>query len=176
MKHEPYSSRRHALLETIGDGAAVIPTAPERIRNRDSSYPYRFDSYFWYLTGFPEPEAALVMIGGDSPRSILFCREKDAEREAWQGFRYGPDAAREAFGFDEAYAFGELERRLPDLIADHPALWHALGYDAGFDAIIAAALNAVRAQTRAGRHAPDQIRDPRAPLDRMRLVKDAHEL
>jgi Xaa-Pro aminopeptidase len=176
VKTEPYSSRRHVLLETIGDGVALIPTAPERIRNRDSSYPYRFDSYFWYLTGFPEPEAALVLTGGDKPRLILFCREKDAEREVWQGFHHGPDAAREAFGFDEAYAFGELERMLPELIAGRPALWHALGYDAGFDAIVTAALNAARAGSRAGKRAPDEIRDPRAPLDRMRLVKDAHEL
>jgi Xaa-Pro aminopeptidase len=176
MNSEPYSSRRRALLETIGDGVALIPTAPERMRNRDSSYPYRFDSYFWYLTGFPEPDAALVLVGGDDPRSILFCREKDAEREVWQGFHYGPNAARKTFGFDEAHAFGELGKRLPDLIAGRPALWHALGYDAGFDAIVAAARNAVRAGSRAGKRAPDVIRDPRAPLDRMRLVKDAHEL
>jgi Xaa-Pro aminopeptidase len=176
MKPEPYSSRRRALLETIGDGVALIPTAPERIRNRDSSYPYRFDSYFWYLTGFPEPEAALVLVGGDKPRSILFCRRKDAEREIWQGFHHGPDAAREAFGLDEAYAFGELEKRLSELIAGRPVLWHALGYDAGFDAIVTAALNAARTGSRAGKRAPDEIRDPRAPLDRMRRVKDAHEL
>jgi Xaa-Pro aminopeptidase len=176
MNHEPYASRRRTLLETIGDGVVLIPTAAERIRNRDSHYPYRFDSYFWYLTGFPEPEAALVMIGGDSPRSILFCREKNAEREVWEGFHHGPDAAREAFGFDEAYAFGELERRLPELIAGRPALWHALGYDAEWDTRVIAALNAVRAQTRVGTRAPEQIRDPCVPLDRMRLVKDAHEL
>lgn len=176
MNSEPYSSRRGALLETIGDGVAFIPTAPERIRNRDLSHPYRFDSYFWYLTGFPEPEAALVLVGGDKPRSILFCREKDAEREVWQGFRYGPEAAREVFGFDEAHAFGELKKRLPELIAGRPALWHALGYDAGFDAAVTAALNAVRADSRSGKRAPDEIRDPRAPLDRMRLVKDAYEL
>jgi Xaa-Pro aminopeptidase len=172
MKHEPYSSRRQALLETIGDGVAIIPTAPERIRNRGSHYPYRFDSSFWYLTGFPEPEAVLVMVGGDSPRSILFCREKDEEREVWNGFRHGPDAAREVFGFDEAYAFGELERRLPELIANRSALWHTLGHDAEWDTRVIAALNIVRA----GKRAPAQIRDPRAALDRMRLIKDTYEL
>ena len=98
MKHEPHSSRRRALIEQIGNGVAIVPTAPERIRNRDSHHPYRFDSYFWYLTGFPEPEAVIVLIGGKEPRSILFCREKDEEREVWNGFRYGPHAAREAFG------------------------------------------------------------------------------
>ena len=176
MKHEPYSSRRRTLLEQIGDGIAIVPTAPERIRNRDSHHPYRFDSYFWYLTGFPEPEAVIVLVGGKEPRSILFCREKDEEREVWNGFRHGPQAAREAFAFDEAYAHDELERLLPDLIANRDALWHALGQDAAWDAKIVAALNAVRTQVRAGKRAPAQIRDLREPLDRMRLIKDAHEL
>ncbi len=176
MKHEPYSSRRRALLEKIGDGIAVVPTAPERIRNRDSHHPYRFDSYFWYLTGFPEPEAAVVLVGGKEPRSILFCREKNEEREVWDGFRHGPQAAREAFGFDEAFAFNELEQMLPDLIANRDALWHALGHDAAWDAKIVAALNTVRAQVRAGKRAPAHIRDLREPLDRMRQIKDAHEM
>ena len=176
MKHEPHSSRRRALLEKIGDGVAIVPTAPERIRNRDSHHHYRFDSYFWYLTGFPEPEAVAVLVGGKEPRSILFCREKDEEREVWNGFRHGPQAAREAFAFDEAYAYDELERLLPDLIANRDALWHALGHDAAWDAKIVAALNAVRAEVRAGKRAPALIRDLREPLDRMRLIKDAHEL
>ena len=176
MKHEPYSSRRQILLATIGDGVAIIPTAPERIRNRDSHHPYRFDSYFWYLTGFPEPEAVAVLIGGKEPRSILFCREKNEEREVWDGFRHGPAAAQDAFGFDEAFPIAELEQRLPDLLANRDTLWHALGHDPAWDARIVAALNAVRAQTRAGKRAPAQIHDLRQPLDRMRLVKDAHEL
>ena len=176
MKHEPHSSRRRALIEQIGNGVAIVPTAPERIRNRDSHHPYRFDSYFWYLTGFPEPEAVIVLIGGKEPRSILFCREKDEEREVWNGFRHGPHAAREAFGFDEAFAYDKLESLLPDLIANRDTLWHALGHDAAWDAKIVSALNAVRAQVRAGKRAPAQIRDLREPLDRMRLIKDAHEL
>ncbi len=176
MKHEPYSSRRQTLLDTIGDGVAIIPTAPERIRNRDSHHPYRFDSYFWYLTGFPEPEAVAVLVGGEEPRSILFCREKNEEREVWDGFRHGPAAALDAFGFDEAFPIFELEQRLPDLLANRDTVWHALGHDSAWDAKIVAALNTVRAQTRAGKRAPAQLRDLREPLDRMRLIKDAHEL
>ncbi len=176
MKHQPFSTRRQTLLERIGDGVAIIPTAPERIRNRDSHHPYRFDSYFWYLTGFAEPEAVLVLVGGKTPRSILFCREKNEEREIWDGFRYGPAAARDAFGFDESYPFAELDQKLPELIANRDALWHALGHDTDWDTRIVAALNAVRAQTRAGQRAPTQIRDLREPLDRMRLIKDAHEI
>ncbi len=176
MKHEPYATRRSALLAVIGDGVAVIPTAPEQVRNRDSHYPFRFDSYFWYLSGFPEPEAVIVLVGGKAPRSILFCREKNAEREVWDGYRHGPQAARETFGFDEAYAFSEFDEKLPGLIADRSALWHALGSDAAWDAKIVGALNAVRAQARAGKRAPAEIRDLHAALDPMRQRKDAQEM
>ena len=175
MKHEPFSTRRSALLAEIGDGVAIIPTAPERVRNRDSHHPYRFDSYFWHLSGFPEPEAVMVLIGGQEPRTLLFCREKNEEREVWDGFRYGPEAARNAFGFDESYAFAEIEQKLPDLLANRNTLWHALGHDAAWDIKIIAALNTVREQSRAGKRAPAQIRDLRGPLDRMRLRKDTHE-
>ena len=175
MKHEPYSTRRRALLAEIDDGIAIIPTAPERVRNRDSHHPYRFDSYFWHLSGFPEPEAVMILVGGKKPRSILFCREKNEEREVWDGFRYGPDAARDAFGFDEAYPFTELEQKLPDLLANRSSLWHALGHDATWDAKIVSALNTVRTQGRADKRAPAEMRDLRDRLDRMRLRKDAHE-
>ena len=175
MKHEPFSTRRTALLAEIGDGVAIIPTAPERVRNRDSHHPYRFDSYFWHLSGFPEPEAVMVLIGGQEPRTILFCREKNEEREVWDGFRYGPEAARDAFGFDEAFAFTEFEQKLPDLLANRNTLWHALGHDAAWDTKIVAALSTVRAQSRAGKRAPAQLCDLREPLDRMRLCKDGHE-
>lgn len=176
MTHSPYAKRRQQLLSRLGDGVAIVPTAPERVRNRDSHHPYRFDSYFWYLTGFPEPEAVAVLVGGSTPRSILFCREKNEEREIWDGFHHGPAAAREAFGFDEAWPIGELAQRLPELIANRQTLWHSLGHDADWDARIAAALNAVRAQSRAGKRAPGELRDLRGLLDAMRLVKDAHEL
>ena len=172
---ERYAARRQSLLRLIGDGVAVIPTAPEQVRNRDSHYPYRFDSYFWYLSGFAEPEAVIVLVGGVEPRSILFCRDKNEEREIWEGFRYGPVAAREAFGFDEAFSFSEFETQLPELLANRDVLWHAIGHDAAWDARIIGALNTVRAQVRAGKRAPAEIRDLRAPLDRMRLLKDAEE-
>ncbi|WP_301101787.1 aminopeptidase P N-terminal domain-containing protein [Propionivibrio sp.] len=175
MKHEPYSTRRNALLKRIGDGVAVIPTAPERVRNRDSHHPYRFDSYFWYLSGFPEPEAVIILVGGKEPRAILFCREKNEEREVWDGFRYGPEAARDAFGFDEAYDFTSFEQKLPELIANRSALWHALGHDPAWDTKIVSALNAVRAQSRAGKRAPGELYDLRGTLDHMRLLKDSYE-
>jgi Xaa-Pro aminopeptidase len=179
---EAYRQRRLALIGRMarnGGGIALIPTSPEQPRNRDSHYPYRADSYFQYLTGFTEPEAVLVIVvgrGDAAPQSILFCREKNLEREIWDGFRHGPDGAREAFGFDAAHAIGELDAKLTELLADQSVLWFSLGQDAGWDSRIAAALNRVRAESRTGKHAPAMIRDVRAELDAMRLVKDATEL
>lgn len=176
MTHAHFLARRKRLLKAIGEGVAIVPTAPEVIRNRDAHHPYRFDSYFWYLTGFPEPEAVVVLVGGKRPKSILFCREKHEEREIWDGYRYGPKAAKAAFGFDAAYSIEQLDKKLPELLVDRDTLWHAIGHDAAWDARIAKALNAVRAQTRAGKRAPRAIHDLRAELDAMRLVKDAAEL
>ena len=176
MTHAHFLARRKRLLKAISDGVAIVPTAPEVIRNRDAHHPYRFDSYFWYLAGFPEPEAVVVLVGGKRPKSILFCREKNEEREIWDGYRYGPKAAKAAFGFDAAYSIEQLDKKLPELLVDRDTLWHAIGHDAAWDARIAKALNAVRAQTRAGKRAPRAIHDLRAELDAMRLVKDAAEL
>ncbi|MDX1375238.1 MAG: aminopeptidase P N-terminal domain-containing protein [Burkholderiales bacterium] len=171
-----HAARRARFLRAMGDGVAVIPTAPERIRNRDSHYPYRHDSYFYYLTGFTEPEAALVLVGGAAPRAILFCRERNAEREVWDGVRYGPEGARERFGFDEAHPIAALDEQLPALLENRPALLAPLGADPDWDARAMRWLNAVRAKSRAGIEAPGRIHDVRALLDEMRLVKDAHEL
>ncbi|MBX6392665.1 MAG: aminopeptidase P N-terminal domain-containing protein, partial [Burkholderiales bacterium] len=172
----PYLARRQALLKTMGRGIAIVPTAPERIRNRDSDYPYRFDSYFYYLSGFPEPEAVLVLVAGEAPQSILFCREKHPERELWDGFRYGPEAARERFAFDAAYPIAALDERMMELIADQPVLYFAPGMDKSWDERVLGWLNRVRAMTRTGITAPAEIRDWRLILDAMRLRKDAHEL
>ena len=171
-----YAERRARLAARIKRGIAIIPTAPERARNRDSHYPYRYDSYFYYLTGFIEPEAVLVVIAGDQPKSVLFCRDKDVEREIWDGFRYGPQQAREVFGFDESHPVGELDARMPDLLANQPQLCCHLGSDEPWDARVLGWLNAVRAQVRNGVAAPAAISDVRTVLDDMRLVKDAHEL
>src|SRR5262245_35395560 len=113
-----YRQRREHLASSMRNGVAIVPTAPERTRNRDAHYPYRFDSYFYYLTGFREPEAVAVIVAGDAPKSILFCRDKDVEREIWDGFRYGPEGARTEFGFDEAHSIARLDELVPELIAD----------------------------------------------------------
>ena len=172
---KPYRDRRIALERAMGTGIAIIPTAPERIRNRDSDYLYRFDSYFYHLTAFPEPEAVYVQIAGVEPRSILFCRDKNEERELWEGFRFGPEAARTEFDVDEAYSISTLDEHLPKLIANQPALFYAPGAEGAWDSRIMDWLNKVRAQTRTGVTAPNEIRDVRAILDEMRLIKDGFE-
>src|SRR5437762_10346897 len=144
------AERRHALQLRMGKGIAIIPTAPERVRNRDSDYLYRFDSYFYYLSAFPEPDAVLVLIAGAEPKSVLFCREKNPERELWEGFRHGPEAAMKQFGFDEAHPIEELDELAPKLIADQPALYYAPGADAAWDARVLQWLNRVRAMARTG--------------------------
>src|SRR5262245_51014157 len=171
-----YRSRRRRLAEQMGRGVAVLSTAPERLRNRDAHYQYRFDSYFHYLTGFAEPEAVLVVIAGKEVKSLLFCRDKHEEREIWDGFRYGPQGARDAFGFEEAYSITTLDEALPKLLADQPAVFCDVGENSEWDARLIKWLNDVRMQVRTGVAAPAEIRDVRKALDEMRLVKDSHEL
>ncbi len=170
-----YARRRARLTQLMQRGVAVVPTAPEQARNRDSQYPYRYDSYFYYLTGFPEPEAVLVLIAGDNGRSILFCRDKDIERETWDGFRFGLERAREEFCFDESHSISELDALLPKLLADQPALYCHLGGDGRWDERVLRWLNSVRAQARTGVAAPAAIHEVRALVDEMRLIKDEHE-
>ena len=166
-------------MAEAGGGVALIPTSAEQPRNRDTHFPYRPDSYFQYLTGFPEPEAVLILMvgrGSEGPRTAFFCREKNLEREIWDGYRHGPEGARARFGFDDADVIGNLDGRLPEFLADQPALWYSLGHDSAWDARIMTALNRVRGETRSGKRAPSAVRDVRAELDEMRLVKDAAEL
>jgi Xaa-Pro aminopeptidase len=171
-----YADRRARLLKQMQRGIAIIPTAPEVSRNADTQYGYRHDSNFYYLSGFTEPEAVLVLVSGHEPKSVLFCREKDLEREIWDGHRFGPEAAREQFGFDAAYSIEQLDEKLAELMGNQPALFYPLGADAGWDQRILKLRNAVQQKVRSGIRAPDEIRDVRALLNEMRLFKDEHEL
>ena len=176
LQTKQFKKRRGRLAKSLGDGVVVLPTAPERTRNADAHYDYRWDSGFYYLSGFREPEAVLVMVLGDEPRSILFCREKNLEREIWDGFRHGPELAREHFGFDEAYPIAELDQRMPELLANREVLHTPVGSDPAWDLRVAGWLNVVRGRVRSGVTAPDQIRDVRAAVNDMRLFKDEHEI
>jgi len=171
-----YHQRRSHLLLQMQRGIAVIPTAPETLRNGDAHYPFRFDSHFHYLTGFDEPEAVLVLLSGEKPQSILFCREKDMEREIWDGFRYGPEGACKLVGFDAAYPIAQLDDKLTELMGNQPALFHPLGAHAIWDDRILALRTRVQGQARSGITAPNEIHDVRMLLDEMRLIKDSTEL
>ncbi|WP_267874909.1 Xaa-Pro aminopeptidase [Duganella callida] len=183
-----FAARRAALMAQMPPGAvAVLTTAPEVRRNADSEYLYRHDSHFYYLTGFTEPEAAVVLVAahGDAPaRSILFCRQKNIDREIWEGYRHGPQAARAEFGFDEAYAIEALDEQMSKLLCDVPALYYPLARAAGcghdsagstLDARVAGWLSAVRAKARSGVTAPAGTIDLLPLLDEMRLRKDEGE-
>lgn len=180
MTTTPYAQRRARLLEKMQRGIAIIPTAPEVLRNADTHYSYRHDSNFYYLSGFIEPEAVLVLIAGQGndrpPQSILFCREKNLEREIWDGYRYGPGAAREQFSFDAAYPITQLDEKLTALMGNQTALFYPLGQDAAWDQRILKLRGTVQEKIRSGIRAPDEIRDVRALLNEMRLFKDEHEL
>ncbi|HYE41389.1 MAG TPA: aminopeptidase P N-terminal domain-containing protein, partial [Ramlibacter sp.] len=169
-----YAQRRARMAAQLGaNGIALIPTAPERPRNRDSDFLYRHDSYFYYLTGFTEPNAWLVVTGDG--RSTLFCQPKDLEREIWDGYRLGPEAAVGALNVDTALPVNELDEKLPQLLENRDTVWFPFAIHPGLEGRVAGWLNRVRARVRYGALCPEQQRDLCAVLDEMRLVKDAHE-
>jgi Xaa-Pro aminopeptidase len=171
-----YAQRRSRLLAKMQRGIAIIPTAPEVVRNSDTHYDYRHDSNFYYLSGFAEPEALLVLVAGENPLSILFCRERDPDREIWDGHRFGPEAAQERFGFDAAYPVAQLDERLAELMCNQPVLYFPLGCDMSWDQRILKLRSMVQEKIRSGIRAPEEIRDVRSLVREMRLFKDAHEL
>ncbi len=170
-----YAQRRAQLAAQLGAGGiAIIPTAPERQRNRDNSYLYRHDSYFFYLTGFTEPGATLVLTA--EGRATLFCQPKDIEREIWDGYRLGPRAAPAALGLDAAYANTEIDAHLPTLLDNQQCIWWPFATHDGLAAQIERWLTPVRQRARAGVLCPAQQGDLCQLLDEMRLIKDPHEL
>jgi Xaa-Pro aminopeptidase len=170
-----YAERRARVAAQLGrDAVAIVPTAPERPRNRDSDFPYRHDSYFYYLTGFTEPNAWLVLTGDG--RATLLCQPKDLEREIWDGYRLGPEAAPAALGVDEAFSVDELDKRLPRLLENRSAVWFPFATHAGLETRVDGWLQAVRARSRFGALCPAAQHDLCSVLDEMRVIKDAHEL
>ena len=169
-----YAQRRAHLAHLLGPkGIAIIPTAPEQQRNRDADFLYRHDSYFYYLSGFTEPKAFLVITGDG--RTTLFCQPKDMEREIWDGYRLGPADAPARLGVDAALSSAELDAQMPALLDGRDAVWYPFATHKGLEARIDGWLGQVRARVRYGTLCPEQQRDLCGLLDEMRLVKDAHE-
>ena len=169
-----YAQRRAHLAQLLGPkGIAIIPTAPEQQRNRDADFLYRHDSYFYYLSGFTEPKAFLVITGDG--KTTLFCQPKDMEREIWDGYRLGPADAPARLGVDAAASASELDAQMPALLDGRDAVWYPFATHKGLEARIDGWLGQVRARVRYGTLCPEQQRDLCGLLDEMRLVKDAHE-
>ena len=176
------AARRAELMKRIGaDGIAIVPAAREVIRSRDTHYRFRQDSDFRYLTGFPEPDAIAVFAPGRQERGrkaefLMFVRERNAEREIWDGRRAGPDGARRQYGADQAYPLSELESRLGTLLAGRARVHYSLGEHLEWDAKITACLREIREVSRRGAAAPTDIVALETTLHEMRLLKSADEL
>ena len=169
-----YAQRRARLAAQLGAGGiAIVPTAPEYPRNRDTDFLYRHDSYFYYLTGFTEAGACLVLTA--EGHSTLFCRPKDLEREIWDGYRLGPEAAPGVLAMDAAFSSAVLDAQLPRLLENRQSVWYPHATHNGLAARVEGWLNAVRARVRYGAQCPAVQQDLCGPLDEMRLIKDAHE-
>ncbi len=170
-----YAERRARLAAQLGaGGVAIVPTAPERTRNRDSEYLFRFDSYFYYLSGFTEPNAWLVITS--EGHTTLFCQPKDLEREIWDGYRLGPEAAPGMLGVDQAFSVSTLATEMPELLENRSSVWFPFATHQGMTARVDGWLQQVKARVRFGALCPDVQRDLCSVLDEMRLIKDAHEL
>ncbi len=170
---ELFVERRQALLGRLPAGSlALIPGAALKVRNRDVEYPFRQDSDFYYLTGFSEPDALLLLLPGRAEgETVLFCQPRDPEQEVWTGYRLGPERAPEALGVDQAFTLTERDQRLPELMAGCPELHFALGRDAAFDQQVLGWLRQVQAQARQGVAAPQVLRQIQPLLHEARLLK-----
>jgi Xaa-Pro aminopeptidase len=173
-----FARRRKQLMRIAGDDAIlVLASAPERIRSRDTHYPYRQDSDFLYLTGFDEPNAVLVLVPGRMHgETLLFCRDRDPDREGWDGPRLGPERAAEALGLDDAYPIDDLDDILPGLLEGRTRVYYHFGRDTDFDLKLIGWLNRVREQVRLGAQPPHEFLELGHLLDELRLFKSAEEL
>ena len=178
MPAKAHARRRKQLMRIAGnDAILILPAALERIRSRDTHYPYRQDSDLLYLTGFPEPEAVLVLVPGRAHgETLLFCRERDVEREGWDGPRFGTEGAIEAFGLDDAYPISDLDDILPGLLEGRSRVYYHFGRDTEFDLKLIGWVNRVRAMMRMGAQPPHEFLELGHLLDEQRLVKDRDEI
>ena len=174
-----HARRRQRLLEKLGDGLLILPTAPETIRNGDVNHSFRAGSDLFYLTGFSEPDTILVAsrTGRGRHKTILFVRPRDKTREVWDGPRAGVRGVIREFGADEAFPIGEFWKRLPGLVGETPRVFHTLGLDDEFDERLMAVFRSW-SQSRRRRNPPAHpaIEDPRPALAELRLIKDTTEI
>ena len=172
------AKRRRQLMRMMEPGSiAIIPAAPEKIRNRDTHYPYRQDSDFWYLTGFPEPEAVAVLIPGRKQAEyVLFCRERDPERETWDGKRAGPDGACEFYGADDAFPIDDIDEILPGLMESRESVFYTMGSNRDFDQRVIGWVRRLQKQLRSESAGPQEFVSLDPFLHDMRLFKSRREI
>ena len=165
-------------MRMIGrDAIAIVPSAPERVRSNDAHYPYRQDSDLHYLSGFPEPDAVLALIPGRKHgEQILFCRERDPERERWDGPRAGTEGAVEQYGMDDAFPSADIDDILPGMIEGRTRVYYHFGRDPEFDLKLMAWVNQVRAQVKQGARPPYEFVALSHALHDLRLYKSRGEL
>jgi Xaa-Pro aminopeptidase len=170
-----FARRRKHLMELIGSsGIAILTAAPERVRSRDTLYVYRQDSDFYYLTGFREPEAAAVLMPGRSQGEfLLFCRERDPDREQWDGPRAGPEGAVTAYGADDAFPISDLDDILPGLLERSDRVYYSIGGNE-FDQKLLAFMQTLNSKRQSG-HAPSELVALDHLLHEMRLFKSRAE-
>lgn len=178
ISKQEFSRRRKNLMAQMESGSiAIVPSAQEKIRNRDTHYAFRQDSDFFYLSGFAEPDAVLVLLPGrPHGEFVIFCRDRDPERELWDGYRAGPEGACTEFGADDAFPIGDIDEILPGLIEGRDRVYYAMGRNENFDRQVMRWVNVIRSKVRAGAHPPGEFLDLDHLLHDMRLYKSAAEL
>jgi Xaa-Pro aminopeptidase len=178
MRPDEFARRRRLLMRHMGrDAIAILPAAPVRMRNNDVEYHYRPDSDFYYLTGFAEPEAAAVLIPGrPQGEYVLFVRDRDPAREAWDGARAGPDGAVREYGADDAFPVGDIDEILPGLLERRSRVFYTMGAHPEFDTRVIGWINQLRSQGKHGTHTPHEFVTLDHPLHEMRLTKSRGEL
>jgi Xaa-Pro aminopeptidase len=178
MDIKEHARRRKKLMDMMGDESiAIIPTAPVYIRNRDVEFPFRPDSDFYYLTGYPEPEAVAVLVPDrHQGEYVLFCRENDPVMETWNGRRAGLDGAVGRYGADDAFPIGDLDEIIPGLLEDRQRIFYTMGNNSAFDQRVLGWVNQVRKRARTGVSAPDEFISLNHLLHEMRLYKSRAEI
>ena len=178
MNNKVYAQRRKQLMKMMGENSiAILPAAPMLIRNRDVEHKFRQDSDFYYLSGFSEPEAVVVLIPGrKQAQYILFCRERDKVKEIWNGYRYGPEGAVEHFGADDAFPIDDMEEILPGLMENCESVYYTIGLNPEFDKHVMTCVNSLRKASRGGVHAPNEFVSLDYLLHDMRLYKSRDEI
>lgn len=173
-----FAKRRKQLIQMLGDDdIAIIPSAIERIRNRDVEHQFRQDSDFFYLTGFDEPDAVVVLIPNRAHAEfILFCRDKDPEKELWVGRRAGPEGACSVYGADDAFPIDDIDDILPGMLEGKSRLFYTLGQSKGFDAQLLEWVNKIRSNARRGEKPPGEFVSLNPLLHEMRLIKSHEEI